>query len=85
EWAISTRFQADNDLVIVPNLPARSIDPSKKAGDFTTKAGLDATVPIAQRERFKRIGVPATVREKVAKAIGSMMRERRGESDAGKR
>ncbi|MBI3064148.1 MAG: UbiD family decarboxylase [Deltaproteobacteria bacterium] len=85
EWAISTRFQADNDLVIVPNLPARSIDPSKKAGEFTTKAGLDATVPMAQRERFKRITVPATVREKVAKAIGSMMRERRGESDAGKR
>jgi 2,5-furandicarboxylate decarboxylase 1 len=78
EWAIATRFQADNDLVIVPNVPARSIDPSKKAGNFTTKAGLDATVPIAQRERFKRIGVPAAVRQKVAKAIGDIMRGRRG-------
>ena len=76
EWAISTRFQADSDLVIVPNLPARSIDPSKKPGDFTTKAGLDATVPIAQRERFKRIGVPAAVREKVAKTIARILKER---------
>jgi 2,5-furandicarboxylate decarboxylase 1 len=76
EWAIATRFQADNDLVIVPNLPARSIDPSKKAGDFTTKAGLDATVPIAQRERFKRITVPAAVREKVANTIANILREK---------
>jgi 3-polyprenyl-4-hydroxybenzoate decarboxylase len=57
-------------------LPARSIDPSKKAGDFTTKAGLDATVPIAQRERFKRITVPAAVRQKVAKAIARILKER---------
>ncbi|MBI2231487.1 MAG: UbiD family decarboxylase [Deltaproteobacteria bacterium] len=78
EWAISTRFQADNDLVIVPNLPARSIDPSKKAGEFTTKAGLDATVPMAQRERFKRIGVPTAVREKVAGTIANILQDSRG-------
>jgi 2,5-furandicarboxylate decarboxylase 1 len=74
EWALSTRFQADQDLVIVADLPARSIDPSKKEGNLTTKAGLDATVPISQRERFKRIAVPSEVRDKVAKSIANILR-----------
>jgi UbiD family decarboxylase len=50
EWAIATRFQADKNAVILPNQPGSSLDPSgdltegKKA--TTTKAGLDATVPL---------------------------------------
>ncbi len=78
EWAIATRFQADRDLVMVPDLPARSIDPSKKEGGFTTKAGLDATVPVGQRERFKRISVPSAVREKVAKTVAKLWGEEKG-------
>ena len=31
EWAIATRVQGDADLVIISNLRARSIDPSKRA------------------------------------------------------
>ncbi|MCL2642376.1 MAG: UbiD family decarboxylase [Candidatus Bathyarchaeota archaeon] len=50
EWAISTRFQADRNLVVLSNQPGSSLDPSgdlsegKKA--TTAKAGLDATTPI---------------------------------------
>jgi 2,5-furandicarboxylate decarboxylase 1 len=50
EWAISTRFQADKNLIICSNQPGSSLDPSgdlsegKKA--TTAKAGLDATTPI---------------------------------------
>ncbi len=50
EWAISTRFQADKNLIICSNQPGSSLDPSgdlsegKKA--TTAKAGLDATIPI---------------------------------------
>ncbi len=49
EWAIATRFQADRDLVVLPNRPGSSLDPSgvhehgKKAR--TAKMGLDATIP----------------------------------------
>lgn len=49
EWAISTRFQADKNTVILSNQPGSSLDPSgdlsegKKA--TTAKAGLDATKP----------------------------------------
>jgi len=50
EWAISTRFQADRNLIVLSNQPGSSLDPSgdlsegKKA--TTAKAGIDATTPI---------------------------------------
>lgn len=49
EWAIATRFQGDRDLVIMPDQPGSSLDPSGKheAGKktLTTKVGVDATIP----------------------------------------
>jgi 2,5-furandicarboxylate decarboxylase 1 len=73
EWAIATRVQGDADLVIISNLRARSIDPSKKDGMFTAKVGVDATVPIAERHRFKRICVPAEVTQSVTKRLAAIM------------
>jgi len=72
EWAIATRFQGDEDLVVMPNLRARAIDPSTKQGNFTTKVGLDATVPVRERDRFRRIGVPRDVSEKVSKMMAGL-------------
>lgn len=69
EWAIATRFQGDQDLVVIPDLKARAIDPSKKEGNFMTKVGLNATAPLRLRERFRRISIPSRVREKVARTI----------------
>lgn len=49
EWAMATRFQADRDLVLMPNQPGSSLDPSgihepgKKS--LTAKAGFDCTIP----------------------------------------
>lgn len=49
EWSIATRFQADKDAVILPNMRGSSLDPSgdltegKKAR--TCKVGIDATIP----------------------------------------
>lgn len=49
EWSIATRFQADKDAVVLPNMRGSSLDPSgdltegKKAR--TCKVGLDATIP----------------------------------------
>ena len=49
EWAIATRFQGDNDLVIKPDQPGSSLDPSGKHEEgkktLTTKIGVDATIP----------------------------------------
>jgi len=72
EWAIATRVQGDEDVVILSGLRGRSIDPSKKPGLMTAKVGVDATVPIAEKNRFKRIGVPAEIKEKVATRLAMM-------------
>ena len=49
EWAIATRFQGDKDLVIKPDQPGSSLDPSGKhekgKKTLTTKIGVDATIP----------------------------------------
>jgi len=55
EWAIATRFQADKNVVILPNQPGSSLDPSgdltegKKA--TTCKMGLDATIPFGKTDK----------------------------------
>lgn len=72
EWAIATRVQGDKDLVIMPGLRGRSIDPSLKPGQFTAKIGVDATVPTSQRQRFKRISVPTAIKESVAKRLANI-------------
>jgi len=70
EWAIATRFQADQDLLIFENQPSSSLDPSalhvpgQKAR--TAKIGLDATIPwtirdgrertLEERAGFMRVG-----------------------------
>ncbi|GAB6135666.1 UbiD family decarboxylase [Thermococcus prieurii] len=53
EWAIATRFQADKDLVIVPNARGSSLDPSAERS-LTAKWGIDATKPLDRKEEFER-------------------------------
>ncbi len=50
-WAVTTRFQADRDLVVASNTLGSPIDPSTDEG-VGAKLGLDATVPIKRRSRF---------------------------------
>ena len=58
EWAVATRFQADRDLVIVPESQGSKLDPSNRDG-VGAKMGIDATKPLAAPEMtFKRIRVP---------------------------
>jgi UbiD family decarboxylase len=49
EWAIATRFQGDKDLIVKPDQPGSSLDPSGKHESgkktLTTKVGVDATIP----------------------------------------
>jgi len=64
EWAIATRFQASEDLVIVPNARGSTLDPSAdQETGLTTKVGLDATVPLARdRKAFEKARIPITAR-----------------------
>ena len=56
-------------MIILSGLRGRSIDPSKKDGLLTAKVGIDATVPVAEKNRFQRIGVPVEIKDKVAKRL----------------
>ena len=51
-WALAVRFQADTDLMLIPNAAGFSEDPSSYSlndrqtrGGLTTKSGFDATAP----------------------------------------
>ncbi|WP_069807469.1 UbiD family decarboxylase [Vulcanisaeta thermophila] len=63
EWAIATRFRADEDLVIIQHARGSTLDPvADPISGLTTKVGVDATMPIGMsRERFKRGVIPATL------------------------
>ncbi|MFP3985026.1 MAG: UbiD family decarboxylase [Candidatus Bathyarchaeia archaeon] len=66
EWAIATRFQASEDLIIIPHVRGSTLDPSadQESGE-TTKMGVDATRPIdRKREKFEPAKIPANMRVK---------------------
>jgi 3-polyprenyl-4-hydroxybenzoate decarboxylase len=43
-WAMSTRFQADTDMFMVPKVFCNRLDPSAIDG-MSAKLGIDATAP----------------------------------------
>jgi len=45
-WAVSNRFQADRDLVVVANAQGSELDPSAGPGGVNAKMGIDATKPL---------------------------------------
>lgn len=61
-WAMTTRFQADLDLVTIPNVQCHPLDPSNdpeysshiRAVGVACKTIFDCTVPFEQKHRFER-------------------------------
>jgi UbiD family decarboxylase len=63
EWAIATRFQANEDLIIIPNARGSTLDPSADQAGLTTKLGFDATRPLTKpQEKFERAKILANKR-----------------------
>jgi UbiD family decarboxylase len=54
EWALATRFQADEDLIIIPEARGSTLDSSANGG-VTHKVGIDATYPHGRAEEFMRV------------------------------
>jgi UbiD family decarboxylase len=59
EWAFATRFQGDKDMMLFPNQPGSSLDPSgihvPGQKSRTAKLGFDCTIPWgAQKSKFTR-------------------------------
>ncbi len=61
-WAMTTRFQADVDLITIPGVQCHPLDPSNqpaysghiRGSGIACKAIFDCTVPFDQKERFRR-------------------------------
>ncbi|NWF87206.1 UbiD family decarboxylase [Candidatus Bathyarchaeota archaeon] len=64
EWAIATRFQASEDLVVINNVRGSTLDSSaNQETGLTTKMGVDATRPFAKpKEKFERAKIPSSKR-----------------------
>lgn len=54
EYAVATRFEASRDLILIPGARGHEYVRVSDAGQ-RTKLGIDATVPLAERERFRRV------------------------------
>jgi UbiD family decarboxylase len=60
EWAMATRFQGDEDLVVKEKERGSSLDPSAELGThLTTKIGFDLTKPIGEAGKpFEKVDYP---------------------------
>jgi 2,5-furandicarboxylate decarboxylase 1 len=60
EWALATRFQGDEDLIVMPRAPGSSLDPSSEPGNHNTcRVGYDCTKPLAAKgKKFEKTPFP---------------------------
>ena len=58
DWAMSTRFQADKDAIIVPRIACSTLDPSCPENRVTAGLGIDATAPMKEHWRFEKVEIP---------------------------
>jgi len=58
EWAVATRFQASKDLVVISGGRGNELDQSTAGTGITSKMGMDATKPLADKQRFEKVQVP---------------------------
>ena len=70
EWAIATRFQADEDLIVIRGARGSTLDPSAdQETGLMTKVGIDATVPLGrERKAFEKARIPLS--DKVRELLG---------------
>lgn len=76
--AVATRVFPDKDVIIRDDMPGVMIDPGTSPGERredgwlvarTAKIGIDATKPLAERNRFELIDVPPEVKARVLRLI----------------
>ena len=58
EWALSTRMQPDQDIIVIPRLACSTLDPSVPSPRTTAGWGIDATRPAGDPRKFEKVRVP---------------------------
>ena len=69
EWALATRFQPDQDLLLIPEVYGSVIDPSASPDRGTCKMGMDATFPKERVAAFQKIDIPKESRKRAAEIL----------------
>jgi UbiD family decarboxylase len=69
-WALSTRFQADRDLVLIPGAMGVILDPSAADDGVTCRMGMDATKPF--QERAARLKISKEAQESARRLIAGL-------------
>jgi 2,5-furandicarboxylate decarboxylase 1 len=54
EWAVATRVQGDEDIIIIPRALGHVLDKSTRDG-VSAKVGIDATIPLDRKKDFVRV------------------------------
>jgi 2,5-furandicarboxylate decarboxylase 1 len=54
EWAVATRVQGDEDIIVIPGALGHVLDKSTHAG-VSAKVGIDATIPLDRKKDFVRV------------------------------
>lgn len=78
-WAVATRCQPDVDTVILSDVPASPIDPSRREGlgiPCGGKIGLVATIPAGEEEKFRRVASPAASTKRALAILEHLARHR---------
>jgi 2,5-furandicarboxylate decarboxylase 1 len=54
EWAVATRVQGDEDIIVIPGALGHVLDKSTHEG-VSAKVGIDATIPLDRKKDFVRV------------------------------
>lgn len=73
-WAVSTRFDAPRDLVVIPDTPIDYLDFASARSGLGGKLGLDATTKIGT-ETDRQWGVPLAMDEAVVRRVNEIWPE----------
>lgn len=77
EWAIATRFQANEDLIVIPYARGSTLDPSAdQETAITTKLGMDATRPLTKsHEKFEQAKI--TTNKRITEIVEEISKTRK--------
>jgi 2,5-furandicarboxylate decarboxylase 1 len=64
-WAVATRFQASQDMFVIPKVRGSSLDPSAEQVGVTDKMGIDATAKPDLNNFAPKNKIPAEVMERI--------------------
>ncbi len=79
EWAIALRFQAGEDLFVIPEVRGSTLDPSAdQEKGLTSKMGIDATRPLGiPMENFEKAEIPESERaSRISDKISRRLKEK---------